>query len=356
MKDRLKNGIAIALLPQIALVYWASTNPEFIERYYSSGLYPFISSLYRKLLGWIPISVGDICYMILGALAIYYVIRTRRRLFTKGMLVNVIMVISIAYFTFNIMWGLNYYRIPIADTLGLKETFSKEELVKLTDQLIQKSNWIQEEITMDTVTAIWVPHSQKAIFSTAQDGYDQLAKRYPNLDYNLPSIKPSLLSTMLSYMGYGGYLNPFTLEGQVNAKMPSFRQPVVSAHEMAHQVGYAAENEANFIGYLAASQSPDPFANYSAVTFGLSHCLGQLHAMDSTAYNVAITRLHPGVKKNFIEAREFWESYQNPLEPLFKSAFDTFLKANRQEEGIASYNQVVALLIAYHRKEPLEHL
>ena len=34
------------------------------------------------------------------------------------------------------------------------------------------------------------------------------------------ALKKSLLSLPLSYMGYSGYLNPFTLESQANAKMP----------------------------------------------------------------------------------------------------------------------------------------
>lgn len=353
MKDRLKLGIALSLIPQILLVYWASRNPEWIENYYSQGLYPLISKIYRSLLGWIPFSIGDIIYVVLGILAIGYLIRNRKQLFTIKMALNVGMVLSVAYFTFHLMWGLNYYRLPIGDAFELEESFTQEELIRVIDGLVQTTNQMQEEITGDTVSAVWVPHSRRAIFTTAREGYDLLGERYPKLNYPLPSIKPSLLSTMLSYMGYGGYLNPFTLEGQVNAKLPTFRLPVVSAHEMAHQVGYSAENEANFLGYLAASHSTDRYAQYSAKTFGLSHCLGQLQVLDSTAFDSLVDRMHPGVKQNFREAREFWESYQNPLEPLFKSAFDTFLKANRQEEGMASYSRVVGLLVAYHREEPI---
>ena len=353
MSDRIKRIIALSLLPQVFLVYLASKNPEFIERYYSLGLYPIVSGLYRSFLGWIPFSIGDIIYVLLGILVIVYLLKNRKRLFTKKMVVNAIMVLSVAYFTFNFMWGLNYYRLPIGDAFDLEEAFTQEELIQVIEGLTRTCNDLQEEITGDTASAVWVPHSRKAIFGTAREGYETLGQRYPKLNYIPPSIKPSLLSTLLSYMGYGGYLNPFTLEGQVNAKLPTFRLPVVSAHEMAHQVGYSAENEANFLGYLAASNSSDPYAQYSAKTFGLSHCLGQLQVLDSVITDSLIARMNPGVRKNFIEVREFWESYKNPLEPVFKSAFDTFLKANRQEEGMASYSRVVGLLVAYHREEPI---
>ena len=353
MSDRLKNGIAIALIPQILLVQLLAWNPEFVELYYSKGLYPLLSRLYRFLLGWIPFSIGDILYFILGVWLLYFLFRNWRSLWSRRRLRDFILVLSVAYFTFHLMWGLNYYRLPIAEAFELEDSFELDELIGVSGELVEASNRLQTELTGDTITKVRVPHTKKAIFKTAKAGYDVLSKNYPIVTYKQPSIKPSLLSTLLSYMGYGGYLNPFTQESQVNAKLPSFRLPVVSAHEMAHQVGYSAENEANLLGYLAASASPDPFARYSAKTFGLHHCLAQLQQRDSIAFDSLVARMHPGVKNNFVEAREFWESYQNPFEPLFQSAFDTFLKANRQEEGMASYNRVVALMIAYHREHPM---
>ena len=39
MKDRLKNGIALSLIPQILLVQLLAWNPEFVELYYSKGIF-----------------------------------------------------------------------------------------------------------------------------------------------------------------------------------------------------------------------------------------------------------------------------------------------------------------------------
>ena len=77
------------------------------------------------------------------------------------------------------------------------------------------------------------------------------------------ALKKSLLSLPLSYMGYSGYLNPFTLESQVNAKMPIQSLITTSLHETAHQMGYASEKEANFIAYLSAIKSKDPYIQYA---------------------------------------------------------------------------------------------
>ena len=63
--------------------------------------------------------------------------------------------------------------------------------------------------------------------------------------------------------------------------------------------------------------------------------------------------INKGILKNYEEAREFWDSYQNPLEPLFKVSYNSFLKANNQSKGMESYNYVVALLVNYFEKKSL---
>ena len=53
------------LIIQIILIKVLSFFPDFVERFYSNGLYLYISNINRILFGWIPISVGDFAYMVL---------------------------------------------------------------------------------------------------------------------------------------------------------------------------------------------------------------------------------------------------------------------------------------------------
>jgi hypothetical protein len=64
--------------------------------------------------------------------------------------------------------------------------------------------------------------------------------------------------------------------------------------------------------------------------------------------------VNQGIKENFREMSDFWLSYENPMEPVFKSVFSTFLKANNQAQGIDSYDLVVSLLVTYHEKHSLQ--
>ncbi len=266
---------------------------------------------------------------------------------------NALMVVSVAYFSFHLLWGFNYYRQPLKSSFGLDVTYSKAELISLTEELIARTNAYQSQLNTDRDKAVIIPYDQTEVRNKTVEGYEKLKSRYPFLEYNRPSIKESLFSTLLTYMGYGGYLNPFTNEAQVNARIPLFRFPVICGHEIGHQLGYSAENETNFIGYLVTSMNEDPYFKYSSTAYAASYCLSEINRKDPETFKQLYARFNPGVQENFEQLNRFWLAYENPLEPVFKSVFNNFLKANNQAEGLNSYNRIVSLLVSYHRKYPL---
>ncbi|RAJ07533.1 uncharacterized protein DUF3810 [Arenibacter echinorum] len=355
MNTKIKNLIALLLVPQIILVKWLGQYPEFIETYYSKGIYPFISGFWRSLMGWIPFSIGDMLYALIIILGVRYIIVNRMAIKKNllGFTRDIAMVLSVAYFTFHLLWGLNYYRQPLSQTLELGEKHSQQELENFVNQLVLKTNEIQFRITSDTSKMVQVPYTKKEIMERTLEGYQSLKSKIPLFAYHHPSLKKSIFSIPLSYMGYGGYLNPFTNEAQANSALPNFRFPVICGHEIGHQLGFSAENETNFIGYLATVSNEDIYFKYSAYAYALSYCLNELASWDKEEFKNQYNKLNPGVKKNYKEVAEFWEAHENPMEPIFKSIFNTFLKANNQKEGIKSYNAVVTLLINYYQQNPL---
>ena len=145
----------------------------------------------------------------------------------------------------------------------------------------------------------------------------------------------------------GGYLNPLTNEAQLNGIIPTYKFPTTASHEIAHQLGYAAENEANFIGCLAAINHDNMYFNYSGYTFGLRYCLNEIYTRDELLYDTLVATVNPGILKNYKETREFRDAHYSPLVPFFNKFFNGFLKANNQDKGMESYSYVVALLVNY---------
>ena len=165
MPKNTKLIIALSLIPQIILIKFISNYPEFIEVYYSNGVYQFISKIFRYILGWIPFSFGDIIYTLASIYVLrwLYVNRKRFRKEFKRMLIEVIAVISICYFSFHMLWGLNYYRQPLHKNLNIQADYTTEQLIKVTETLINKSNNLHAHITNNDTLKIDLPYSKKDI-------------------------------------------------------------------------------------------------------------------------------------------------------------------------------------------------
>lgn len=347
MRKRTKLILAFLLPLQVLFLHILKKFPSFIETYYSQGLYPIISSISRYLFGWIPFSIGDIFYLLITILALRWIYKNVRRISYEPLrfFLDITATLSIVYFVFNILWGLNYYRLPLHKTLDLKTEYTTEQLISTTERLIAKSNEMHRQLGFLDSVKVEIPYTQKEIFDKSLNGYKNLENEYPNLSYHPRSIKKSGWSLGLTYMGYSGYYNPFSGEAQVNNLIKTYKFPVVSCHEQAHQLGYAAENEANFIATLATLHNDDPVIQYTGYIFALRYCVNEIARRDIDKYHEIIGTVNPGILKSYKEMRDFWESYQNPFETLSKAFWDQFLKANNQSKGIMSYSYMVALVV-----------
>jgi hypothetical protein len=119
---------------------------------------------------------------------------------------------------------------------------------------------------------------------------------------------------------------------------------------MAHQLGYASEKQANFVGYLAAVQSTDTLFHYSAYFDLFNYANHEMFSRDSVKAKENYKNLDTLVKLDYKELREFTNKNKNPVEPIMRLFYDQYLRANQQAKGARSYNEVVGLLIAHYKK------
>jgi hypothetical protein len=251
------------------------------------------------------------------------------------------------YLAFLLLWGYNYRRHSLAADMGLNvRSYNTTQLYKLADTLLRQVN-LQKAALGDTMGVVAPDEDSAMLFDRAIRAYEQAATQWPALRYNTPAIKPALFGKWLNYMGVTGYLNPFTNEAQVNTTTPSFTQPFTTCHEIAHQLGYAPEESANFIGYLVADNTGDPRFRYAANFEMLLYSTGQLSRRDTALAKDIWRRAVPGVKADYKALINFYKAYRGPLDNYSEMLYDQYLKANKQEKGIYSYSEVVGWLVAY---------
>ena len=350
-----KYYLPLALLIQIAFIQLISFFPVLIEGYYSNGLYVYISNFLRVIVGFFPFSLGDIFYILAIVFLIFGYTKNRKinNLKLKDRLLKILSYFSVFYFFFHILWGLNYYRLPLFEKLKIGKEYSNQDLLKFTKQLIEKTNSIHIQITKNDSSKVVFPYSQEQVFEMNLNCYQNLSKQIPSFNYEHPSIKKSLFSLPLSYMGFSGYLNPFTNEAQVNYKIPMYNFPTTVTHEMAHQLGYASESEANFIGFLASINNQNIYFQYSGYNHALHYCLSNWRFRDEVQFKKLLKTVHPGIIKNYKESEDFWDNYESFVETGFHLFYDRFLKINQQKDGIEGYSRFVDLLVNYYKNKNL---
>ena len=81
MRKNRKLALVFFLGIQILVISILKNYPEFVEQFYSNGIYVFLSKLMRYVFGWVPFSVGDILYTFASIYILRWLYLNRKRIF-----------------------------------------------------------------------------------------------------------------------------------------------------------------------------------------------------------------------------------------------------------------------------------
>lgn len=359
MKWSKKQILTACLLLIGILIHWYSRDNFRVESGYSGHFFPAYAGFQRQLLGKIPFSIGDfiyglfVCWLIWKAVrGIQWLISLKKRDSAKQpqklSIADFLIFFCSLYIIFNLSWGINYDRKGIAWQLDIavKDKYDKENLCTINGLLTEKINTSKKSL----IASKAVYPSNKELFNRINIAYQNASSRFTFLQYQPMSLKSSMWGWLGNYAGFTGYYNPFTGEAQVNTTVPSFLQPFIGCHEVAHQLGYAKEMEANFVGYLTAVSSRDTLLHYSAYLDIFMYANRNLYLIDSVSARQYRNELNEEVQQDLKEWITFNRKHRNFFAPVINWAYDKYLRGNRQPQGVLSYDEVTAFVIAYHRK------
>ena len=309
------------------------------------NVYPHIYTKWFSFLSFAFIypsmSIGDIIYVIFPLFVIIYFFRIERR---RDRFYFIIKIPILIYCFFYWSWGFNYNLKSEFESLKTND-YSKEELYSTTEYYIKKTNDLQIALSKTSHEKV---ESKLSFYQVKNECIKSIKKSnwmFENKQIHSFPVKKSLFSTPLSYMGFSGYINPFTLEANINYNIPDISVPVTISHEIAHQLGYAFEDEANYIAIETLSKSKNNYLRYSGNLMAVQYLLSEIRKRDPELHKLYIKNLNVGVIKNIQEKNEYYLKYQNKYESFFKKNYDIFLKINNQKAGIKTYSLVVDLLI-----------
>lgn len=201
-----------------------------------------------------------------------------------------------------------------------------------------------------------LPGSLTDTFKSASKGYLEAAKIYPELGGTYSRPKGVVFSRVLTLLEFQGIHCPLTQEANINTEISDCMIPSTACHEMAHQRGFAREDEANYIAYLTCSKHPDADFQYSGELLALIYSMNALYDADKEKFTQIHEKYSPGIIRDLAADRKFWQSFKGPVGNISSTLNDAYLKTNKQKDGVKSYGRMVDLLIAQYRKSGSEGL
>lgn len=341
---------SLILVSFAILIYIFGFFPVPVQKYYSTGFYPYISSALRFISSIFPFAIGDIIYVLLIGFVFYKIaslFKRRKSLKKQDRIIIPLQVLNfflILYIVFKIIWGLNYSRPSISKELGIgNDKYSVKELVVLGNYFVDKTNALK--LKQGKVPAYTIKELELKSAAT----YALMWQKNKVFQYSNPCLKSVLNPWLISKIGIEGYYAPPSGEANMNMNIPDFVKPYISCHEIGHQLGIAYEDEANLIGYLTASNSPDVNYQYSANYEMLRYILFEIRIKSPEDYKILHAKLSPQILADFKAEKEFWQKYNGDMFGYMGAAFDGFLKLNNQKKGIDSYQGIVIWLWNIHK-------
>lgn len=329
MKRHWKSICVLITLPLALLArFLASARPDLTETLFSRGVYPPVAALASAAMSVFPFSVVEILVVIFILFLIYWVFKRKFR--AIALCVCLILAIFLGG------WSLNYFRLPLEETLALSmRAEGPEALVALCESLADDANARHSEPPPD-------------ILARVPDALDVAAESWPIPKGMFAKPKAALSSPLLSRFLITGIASPFTGEALVNGGIPAVSLPYVACHEAAHVRGFAREEDANLVAYLACEASGEPFFRYSGAVEALVYAMGALKDTNPAAHEAIEARLSAPVRADLAERAAYWAAYRgNKAAEVGARVNDAYLETmGGGDQSARSYGRVVDLLLA----------
>jgi hypothetical protein len=371
---RFRPAFSKIILPSIWLVLFAVClmapyAPELVAKFYSQGLFKYGTIGLRFLIGSLPFAIGELVYIIIVILLIINLIKqiTLLKNFNqywqkiRFLLINLAWLGLRLYVVFQFIWGFNYLQPDPSKDFQLSVQPPKNaqiaisEMNALTYDFIEELNQTKAELLLKK----GLDPNFEQIVANVQQAYEQVAVNNTRFILQHPSIKKAIFPNLGDYIGFLAFYQPITGEAILRSDLPILTQPYTIAHEMAHQLGYASETEANFIAFVVATESNDPYLRYSMLLQMFSYAQdAQLLLLAGNngfdAWKVQIQKnkalLSPAVLKDRANIKAFFAARANKQIQASSQLYDQFLKWNQQAAGLASYADVLKWVRAYRIK------
>ena len=315
-----------------------------IETYYSRGFFPVFQPWVTRVSNLVPLALIDVFIAAAVVLVVWRVARLVRAANQRGVWSAIwegsrrlIRAVAGLVALFLMMWGFNYRRVPLDQTLPRGGPASVDELRAVVAEANALGAQLRplgrdEAQSLDDVTRLLPQPLNDAL---------AMIHRPPLRTPGRPKYS-RILTPFFTAAGVDGMVNPLALETLVHPDLLPFERPFIVAHEWAHLAGTADEAEASAIGWLACMQG-GPALAYSASVYLIVEAAA---AMPPGAWREASRGLDPGIRADLAAMAQRQARQQPQVQRAAFKVYDQYLRANRVNDGVASYSRALSLILS----------
>lgn len=374
VRKRIMKPLPVILPPVVAILLYAvfssrTALANFAARYFSRPVKRFLGMIFSI----VPLSVMEIMYVAAAIWLVWFIVMTvikvvkytsddtreehgdthrkvfaaRLRILAKraGILILVILYIFGAYLC---LFGIDYKSDSFETMSGIEvDKISVEELYSVAEYFM--SNAVRLSDTVERDSEGHFVKDIDSLLSRSTSIYSEVYKEFDCISCTLRTPKKMLLFSYLSsMMGFTGVYFPFTGESNINIDAPACLIPFTIGHELAHQSGVYAEQEANFLGIAACISSGEDDYIYSGYLAGSIYLMNALYSADKDLWRELKNTLTGSALIDWNDNHAYWQSFESQVTEVSETVYDSYLKANGQKLGMKSYGACVDLLVAYY--------
>ena len=318
--------------------------PSVVE-WHRTEFFPRIASVLQALSRGLTFPIGEVAWTIVALLGLGSLVK-----FGSRAVAPLVFATGLILVCFYATWGLAYRYQPLSTKLAALPAATDEgashatlrDLARRSGRLVAKASEAAPDWGDDDASVL------KAISDALDPGFANLPPQFeaaPVKGIAFGPAKRSFISPVLSRLLVSGYFSPWSGEAQIDGEMPKSLWPRVTAHEKAHQRGFARENEATAIGVLVCLSSTDPRVFYGG-TLGLFIGFDHELARVDPETRKEIWKALPKRVVDQLEAESaFWKRHQGTASKVSEKVNDTYLKAQGVRSGIESYAEATRLLL-----------
>ncbi len=334
------------------LSLWSRAHPDWVEHWYSRGVFPVIRQIGDNSVGLLPFPAFYLFWVLILA---YWVWQIRKRPtlpnwplragFWSLKLVGFSGVILGLFFW---LWGFNYGRVPLADQLSLDPV--PLDTTALWDELRIETRALDSLRTRLVGTDTLALNDEKYWPTHAEDTIRAAVKTWLAA-HGFPvggrvrgrALQPGML---LAFSTAGIYW-PFAGEGNIDWGLHPLQKLPVMAHEMGHAYGFGDEGVCNFIAYAACYQHANPYIAYaSRLSYWRTVAAGCLRQDADRYVQLIRPNIPAGIRQDVRAIDAHLDQYKELFPRWRNRVYDAYLKSQGISTGMLNYNEVLMLVRA----------